>query len=258
MNLLQYIPDNPLVFALLSGLVITLFNAFGSSLILFFGKEVSPKTLDISLGFAAGLMLTASFTSLILPGISYGGLWPVVAGIILGALFFDYIDHHLPHTHAGGRTEGKSKRISSLWLFIIAITIHNMPEGLSVGVSAGAGDIKQALVLMLAIGIQNIPEGFSVAFSFFAHKMGNRAQSVWMGIKSGLVEVPLALLGAMIVSAVSGILPYAMGFGAGAMLYVVNDEIIPETHKMGHERLATFGILAGIIVMLVLDMIISF
>jgi len=257
LKLFTSLQNQPWVLGLVAGIIITAFNTFGALLVFFSKKEVSQKTLDISLGFAAGLMLSASFTSLILPGIQKGGVVPVVIGIALGALFFDWVDHHIPHTHFAGRHEGGGNRIGALWLFIIAITIHNLPEGLSVGIAMGSKNFHQAIILMLAIGLQNIPEGFSVAFTFFANKMGNKVQSVWMGIKSGLVEIPLAMLGAFLVSWMHFLLPYAMGFGAGAMLYVVNDEIIPETHKKGHERLATFGIIFVIILMLVLDMMIG-
>lgn len=248
---------NPWLSGLIAGLVITGFNSLGALLVLLAGRNVSPKTLDMSLGFAAGLMLSASFTSLILPGIDAGGVTPVIIGIALGAIFFDFVDHHVPHTHFANRHEEERKRLSALWLFIIAITIHNLPEGLSVGISMGSKNFRQALILMLAIGIQNVPEGFSVAFSFYAHKMGNKLQSVWMGIKSGLVEIPLAILGSLLVMHFSYLLPYAMGFGAGAMLYVISDEIIPETHRNGNERIATFGIIIGIMLMLLLDKIIK-
>ena len=256
-NIFLQLQNYPWLLGLVGGLIITVFNAFGASLVLLANKNVSQKTLDTSLGFAAGLMLAASFTSLIIPGIKVGGIIPVIIGIAIGAIFFDFIDHRVPHVHLEGRREGPEKRLNALWLFIIAITIHNMPEGLSVGISMGSKNLHQALLLMIAIGIQNIPEGFAVAFSFYAHKMGNKWQSVWMGIKSGLVEIPLALIGALLVSRINNLLPYALGFGAGAMLYVVSDEIIPETHKNGHERFATFGIIFGIILMLFLDMIIK-
>jgi ZIP family zinc transporter len=128
-----------------------------------------------------------------------------------------------------------------------------MPEGLAVGVGFGSGNLKDALVLMMAIGIQNIPEGLAVSISSMSAGLGSRFYATFVGIRSGLVEIPLALLGAWAVHAMKPILPYAMGFAAGAMLYVISDEIVPETHRQGHERLATLGTIAGVLVMLYLD-----
>jgi len=206
------------------------------------------------LGFAAGVMLTASFTSLILPGIAEGGLGPVIAGIALGALFLMFSDRIVPHLHLGRGAEGiGGTRIRAVWLFILAITLHNMPEGLAVGVGLGSGEIRRGLQLMLAIGLQNIPEGLAVSASALSAGMRSTFYAAIVGIRAGLVEIPLALLGALAVELARPILPYAMGFAAGAMLYVISDEIIPETHRKGHERLATLGFLLGAVVMLVLD-----
>jgi ZIP family zinc transporter len=225
----------------------------GALLVLFFTK-VSQKLMDAMLGFAAGIMLAASFTSLILPGIEIGGVLPVLAGVLIGAFIMDLGDHLIPHMHFIKGKEGiKSERLKAVWLFIIAITLHNMPEGLAVGVGFGSGKLKEAIVLMMAIGIQNIPEGFSVAISSMSAGFGKRFYAAVVGIRAGLVEIPLAILGAWLVSVMKAVLPYAMGFAAGAMLYVISDEIVPETHRKGHERLATFGTILGVVVMLYLD-----
>jgi zinc transporter, ZIP family len=238
---------------LAGGVVITVFNMVGALLVLPL-RNVSEKFLDVSLGFAAGVMLSASFTSLILPGIEYGGVIRVIAGIALGAVMLHMADRFIPHTHAVSGIEGaRQTRIRGVWLFIIAITLHNMPEGLAVGVGFGSGNVKDALLLMLAIGIQNLPEGLVVSLSAVSVGMGTRWYAALVGIRAGLVELPLAILGAWAVSAARGILPYAMGFAAGAMLYVISDEIIPETHRKGHERAATMGILVGVCLMLFLD-----
>ena len=174
--------------------------------------------------------------------------------MLLGILLLDLGNNTIPHMHPFMGAEGmKTDKIKAVWLFIIAITLHNMPEGLAVGVMFGSGELKNALVLMMAIGIQNIPEGFAVSVSSLSIGMNKRFYASFVGIRAGLVEIPLALLGAWAVSSMTVILPYAMGFAAGAMLYVISDEIVPETHRMGHERLATFGTMAGIIVMLYLD-----
>jgi len=245
------------VLGLLGGLVITLLNALGA-LSVFLWRKPSARALDSMLGFAAGVMLTASFTSLILPGIAEGGLGPVVAGIAFGALFLTLSDRIVPHLHLDRGAEGiKGTRIRAVWLFILAITLHNMPEGLAVGVGFGSGEIRRGLQLMLAIGLQNIPEGLAVSASALSAGMGSAFYAGIVGIRAGLVEIPLALLGALAVEVARPILPYAMGFAAGAMLYVISDEIIPETHRQGHERFATLGFLLGAVVMLALDVALS-
>jgi ZIP family zinc transporter len=238
---------------LVGGLIITAMNMIGALAVLVV-RKVSDRFLDISLGFAAGVMLTASFTSLILPGVEYGGILPVLAGIALGALLLGIGDRVIPHLHTFTGKEGvPSSRIAGVWLFILAITLHNMPEGLAVGVGFGSGNVKDAFLLMLAIGIQNIPEGLAVSLSAISAGYGSRWYATFVGIRAGLVEIPLALLGAWAVNSVTVLLPYAMGFAAGAMLYVISDEIIPETHRKGHERGATIGTLVGVCVMLFLD-----
>jgi ZIP family zinc transporter len=244
---------HPIILGLLGGLVITVMNTAGALAVLVWRKP-SEKFLDTALGFAAGVMLTASFTSLILPGIEEGGIVPVIIGIVLGAGMLDLVDHLMPHLHTVTGPEGlATTRIKAVWLFILAITLHNAPEGLAVGVGFGAGDIPNALKLMFAIGIQNIPEGLAVAVSALGAGMGAYYYASLVGIRAGLIEIPLALLGAAAVQIAQPLLPYAMGFAAGAMLYVISDEIIPETHRKGHERFATLGTMFGVIVMLFLD-----
>ena len=255
--------SNPVVHGLVGGLVIAGLNLFGALLVLVW-RDPSERALDGALGFAAGVMLAASFTSLILPGIDYAGgsPLPVLAGVVLGALFLDRADRLVPHAHylvTGRRRpdanapDAESDRLTPVVLFVLAITLHNMPEGLAVGVGFGSGDVPGALALMLAIGIQNIPEGLAVSVAAVNAGLDRRAYAVFAGIRSGVVEVPLAVLGAYAVQAVGVLLPYAMGFAAGAMLFVISDEIVPETHARGNERVATLGTLAGVVVMLYLD-----
>jgi ZIP family zinc transporter len=214
-------------------------------------------------------MITASFTSLILPGIEYGGIFPVIVGVLLGAITMDLADHYIPHEHIVMNSRAKVvkeregadaewvRRMKGVWLFIIAITIHNMPEGLAVGVAFGSGNIKEAIQIMWAIGLQNIPEGLAVSLAAFSAGLGRHFYAAFTGIRSGLVEIPLALIGAAAVYYMRPLLPYAMGFAAGAMLYVVSDEIIPETHRKGHERAATWGVLVGSVIMLILDVLLG-
>lgn len=239
--------------ALVGGLLITLMNTVGALLVLVW-RRPSETFLDAALGFAAGVMLTASFTSLILPGIQHGGLWPVLVGIAVGTVTLDLGDRILPHLHAIKGYEGpQAPRLKGVWLFIMAITLHNMPEGLAVGVAFGSGDVANAAKLMLAIGIQNIPEGLAVSVAALNMGLGAYTYACLVGMRSGLVEIPLAVFGAWAVQVATPLLPYAMGFAAGAMLYVISDEIVPETHRKGHERIATFGTMSGVIVMLYLD-----
>ncbi len=253
----EWMKLHPVWGGLLGGIFITFLNLVGALIVVFWPRP-SQKVMDASLGFAAGVMLTASFTSLILPGIEYGGIVPVIIGILLGAGVMDLADHLLPHEHAvRGREGPELKRIRGIWLFIIAITLHNFPEGLAVGVGFGSGHFQEGLTLALAIGIQNIPEGLSVALSALGLGYGRTFYAVWTGLRSGLVEIPAALLGAVAVHFMKPLLPYAMGFAAGAMIYVVSDEIVPETHRAGHERLATFGTVIGAVVMLYLDVVLG-
>ena len=260
---------DPLVHGLVGGLVIACLNLLGASLV-FVWRDPSDRAMDAALGFAAGVMLAASFTSLIIPGIeSYtpgGSPVPVLIGVILGALFLDRSDILVPHAHyllTGRRRSDAAnpdtdlpiddERLAGVVLFILAITLHNMPEGLAVGVGFGSGDLGNAIPLMLAIGIQNVPEGLAVSVAAINAGLDRRFYAVFAGIRSGVVEIPMALLGAYAVQTVSALLPYAMGFAAGAMLFVISDEIVPETHTGGHERIATLGTVLGVVVMLYLD-----
>ncbi|MFB6139227.1 MAG: ZIP family metal transporter [Halosimplex sp.] len=261
-----------LVQALFGGLVIAGLNFLGASLV-FVWRDPSERALDGALGFAAGVMLAASFTSLILPGIEAtpgGSPLPVLGGILLGALALDRADVLVPHAHylltgkrradaadPGEEAPVGDDRLTSVILFILAITLHNMPEGLAVGVGFGsaAGDssVGSAVALMLAIGIQNVPEGLAVSVAAVNAGLNRRFYAAVTGIRSGLVEIPLVLVGAVAVSLAAPLLPYAMGFAAGAMLFVISDEIVPETHLRGNERVATLGTMLGVVVMLYLD-----
>ena len=264
----QLFGSDPVVHGLVGGLVIATLNLFGAALV-FVWRNPSERAMDGALGFAAGVMLAASFTSLIVPGIetySNGDPVPVLLGLALGALFLDRSDVLVPHAHyllSGRRRRDAAdpsddlpvddERLAGVVLFILAITIHNMPEGLAVGVGFGSGDLGTAIPLMLAIGIQNIPEGLAVSVAAINAGLDRRFYAAFAGIRSGVVEIPLAVLGAYAVQTMEVLLPYAMGFAAGAMLFVISDEIVPETHAKGHERVATLGTIFGAIVMLYLD-----
>lgn len=241
----------------LGGIITALLNAMGATPILFL-KKLPQRVNDAGLGFAAGVMLAASFTSLILPGIELGGISSVIVGIVLGAVAVNFADMIIPHMHVIIGKEGiATERLRGIWLFVLAITLHNMPEGLAVGVSFGSGNISDAVILMLAIGFQNIPEGLSVGFSLLAGGGRSRVYAYLVAIASGFVEPPLSLLGAGMVVVIKQLLPYAMGFAAGAMIFVISDEIIPETNRVGHEKFATYGLVAGFITMLYLDVVLG-
>jgi ZIP family zinc transporter len=272
---------DPVTQGLVGGLVIAGLNLSGALLVLVW-RDPSQRSLDAALGFAAGVMLAAAFTSLVVPGIEFAsapdyaavslggvelvGAVPVLAGVVLGALALDQADGLVPHAHylltgrqrSDAANPGESigienPRVTSVVLFVLAITLHNVPEGLAVGVGFGSGDVGGAVALMLAIGVQNVPEGLAVSVAAVNAGLDSRLYAAVAGLRAGVVEVPLAVLGAFAVQAVAPLLPYAMGFAAGAMLFVISDEIVPETHVRGNERVATLGTIAGVVVMLYLD-----
>ena len=233
----------------------------------FFLKDISEKALDILLGFAAGVMLAASSFSLLVPALNLtqeqSGLaeswnvWIVTAGFILGVIFIALIDKWAPHEHFVKGPEGKvSKRLAATWLFVIAITIHNFPEGLAVGVSFGQGgeNVITGLIVAIAIGLQNIPEGTAVAMPLLKEGY-TRKKAFLIAGASGLVEPIGAFLGVALVGVAKFFLGFGMAFAAGAMIFVVADEIIPETHneEKGYSRLATYGLIAGFVIMMFLD-----
>lgn len=227
---------------------------------LLFVRRVAARVQDAMLGFGAGVMLAASCFSLILPGIEaarmyfagVGASLVVAAGVAFGAFFLYASDRVLPHEHFIKGTEGLgAAAVRRIWLFVAAITLHNLPEGLAVGVAfAGAQDGAPALAL--GIGIQNIPEGLVVALALAAVGY-SRIVAVAVAAASGLVEPVGGLFGAAALSAAQPLLPAALAFAAGAMLYVVSHEIIPESHRKGHEHAATGGVIAGFVLMMSLD-----
>ncbi len=244
---------HPIWQGLAAGAVIAGLNAVGAMAILVW-RRPSERFLDGALGFAAGVMLTASYTSLILPGIERGGVGEVIAGLGLGAAMLFAGDRYVPTLHPmRAETGEEGDRLRAVWLFILAVTLHNAPEGLAVGVGFGSGDLENALTLLMAIGIQNIPEGLAVSVAALNVGMGAAYYAGVVGVRAGLVEIPMALLGAWGVQMASPLLPYAMGFAAGAMIYVIVHEIVPDTHGKEHARLATVGLMTGVVVMLYLD-----
>lgn len=224
------------------------------SLPVLFTKKVSDKLLDTMLGFSAGVMLAATAFSLIVPSIDLSSPWVAAFGILIGAIVLYLIDRFIPHFHPALGPEGPPSRLSRVWLLILAITIHNFPEGLAVGISFGGGDVAAGFVIAMAIGLQNMPEGLAVALPLLREGY-SRGRSLWYGTLTGLVEPVGGLLGVALVSIFHPILPWALAFAAGAMLFVVSDEMIPESHRKGFEKEATFGFMIGFIVMMLLDSI---
>ena len=241
-------------------------TALGAALVFFF-KTINKKVLDGMLGFAAGVMIAASFWSLLAPGIelaeSMGTTpWiPAVVGFLLGAGFLAAADRLIPHLHIGQPTEA-AEGVESSWqrsvLLVSAITIHNIPEGLAVGVAFGAvaagipaASLAGALALALGIGLQNFPEGTSVSVPLRREGL-SRGRAFFYGQLSGMVEPVSGVLGALLVVLVRPLLPYALSFAAGAMIYVVVEELIPESQG-GHSDIATIGAMLGFTVMMSLD-----
>lgn len=222
-------------------------------------RNVPAKLLNTMLGASAGVMLAATSFSLIVPGIETGGLlWPgagayiVAAGMLLGALLLDVVDKCLPHEHFILGPEGPSSRLKRIWLFVFAITIHNFPEGMAVGVGFGSGNVGDGISLAIGIGIQNVPEGLAVALPLLG--LGySRWRAFSVATLTGMVEPVGGILGAGAVTLFHPVLPFALAFAAGAMLFVISDEIIPETHSRGRSRLATWGVMVGFVIMMALD-----
>ncbi|MCK5000222.1 MAG: ZIP family metal transporter [Anaerohalosphaera sp.] len=222
------------------------------ALLVFFVRRESDKTLDFLLGSAAGIMLAATFFSLLGPAIELGGIRPTVIGIVLGAFFLTYAERFTPHMHMVTGAQGPSSRLTKVALFVVAITMHSFPEGMAVGVSFGGENLKDGIPTAIGIGLQNIPEGLAVAFALLRENC-SRVRAFVIGLLTGLVEPVGGLLGASVVSIASGLLPYGLAFAGGAMLFVISEEVIPETHSRGNSRLATTGLMIGFVVMMVLD-----
>ena len=217
-----------------------------------FIKGISERLLDAMLGFAAGVMLAATAFSLLVPAIELGGIWAAILGLAIGALFLDAMDRIIPHVHFVACAEGPSSALRRIWLLILAITLHNFPEGLAVGVGFGSGDMGAAVVLAMAIALQNMPEGLAVALPLVREGY-SRGRALWYATLSGLAEPIAGLFGVVAVTIARPMLPFGLAFAAGAMLFVVSDEIIPETHRRGYEREGTFGVVVGFLVMMLLD-----
>jgi ZIP family zinc transporter len=264
-----FLEQGPVLQALIATTFTWLMTAAGAAVVFVF-KGVKRKWLDFMLGFTGGVMIAASFWSLLSPAIemseaSYGPAWawvPAAVGFGIGALFIYGIDQVLPHLHLNAKLSEK-EGLKTTWdrtiLLVLAITLHNIPEGLAVGVSFGAVamgfenfEIGAAIALALGIGIQNFPEGIAVAVPLRREGVSAK-KSFWWGQLSAIVEPVAGVLGAVAVIFMKPILPYALSFAAGAMIYVVVEEVIPETQQDKYADLATMGLIVGFIVMMSLD-----
>ena len=228
----------------------------------FIFKRISHKFSDLVLSFAAGVMLAAAILGLILPSLDYSGTYGIlitVAGIFTGALCLNLIDRIVPHLHrlAGADTEehANNEKLSKVLLFVTAIAIHNLPEGIAAGVSFGSGKNAEALLIAGGIALQNIPEGMVIIGPMLASGISPR-RTFLIALATGLIEVAGTLMGYFAVTVASAILPFALAFAGGTMLYVISDEMIPETHH-GNESGATYALLVGFCVMLISDVLLG-
>ena len=228
----------------------------------FIFKKISHSFSDIVLSFAAGIMLAAAVLGLIIPSLDYGGKYGIVitiAGIFAGAVCLNVIDKLVPHLHklAGSDIEShNNQNLSKILLFVTAIAIHNLPEGIAAGVGFGSGDTSQALIIAGGIALQNIPEGMVIIGPMLAAGVKPK-RTLIIAALTGVVEIIGTFIGYFAVSIASAILPFALAFAGGTMLYVISDEMIPETHAHGHERGATYALLIGFCVMLVTDVLLG-
>jgi ZIP family zinc transporter len=262
--------QGPIIQSLFGGLFTYGLTALGAALV-FFTRKVNYKLLDAMLGFAAGVMIAASFWSLLVPSIDMAASqgiieWlPATIGFLAGGIFLRICDAYLPHLHLG-LPRDEAEGVSTTWrratLLVLAITLHNIPEGLAVGVLFGAAasgvdptgtaTIAGAISLALGIGLQNFPEGVAVSMPLRREGI-SVGKSFWYGQLSGIVEPIAAVIGAAAVLMVRPMLPYALAFAAGAMIYVVVEELIPESQHRGNADIATMGTMIGFCVMMILD-----
>lgn len=246
---------DPIVQAFIATLGTYLLTALGTLPVLLF-RTAPRRMMDAMMGFAAGVMTAASCWSLLVPAISMSGVLPAVVGLLAGGAFIYAADQLLPHLHSEFPEEAVAEGPRVVWqrstLLMLAITLHNFPEGLAVGVRFGGGDLGAATALAIGIGLQNVPEGLAIALPLRRSGM-SRGRAFFWGQLSAAVEPVAGVMGAALVLVSTALLPYGMAFAAGAMLYVVVEELIPETVRSGTTDIATLGFIAGFAVMMTLD-----
>ncbi len=259
-----------LIFALIGTGATCLATVLGAATVFFFRKDMSQKTQQIFLGFAAGVMTAAAVFSLLLPAMEQAEaagknvIWPVAGGFAIGALFLFVFDRILPHLHIGSETpEGLPSHWRKTTMLVFAVTLHNIPEGMAVGLSfagaalaRGAGALPAAIALAVGMALQNFPEGAAVSLPL--RSGGVRKGTAFLcGAASGIVEPVFGILAVLVAGTVSGLMPWALSFAAGAMIYVVVEELIPEAHLGEHSHIGTASVLIGFFVMMILDIAIG-
>lgn len=240
-------------------------TVLGAAVVFLFRKEISPGIQKAFLGFAAGVMMAASVWSLIIPAIDMAeangdiGWVPAAGGFILGVAFLMIIDHFLPHLHIDGTKEGMSSSLKRTTMLVFAVTLHNIPEGLAVGLAFGLAaqgnatvTLASASVLALGIGLQNFPEGAAISLPLKKEGLSNKKAFVYGGL-SGIVEPIAGVIGVILVGSLTSIMPWLLTFAAGAMIYVVVEELIPESNIGEHSHIGTMGVMLGFVLMMVLD-----
>jgi len=255
---------NPVLIALYMSIFAATMTTFGAIIAILpaiTSKDIISNIdvlIDLGLGFSSGVMIVAAFTSLLMPSIETYGIKSTIIGLIIGAILVHIVNILVPHEHLVKGFEGPRaalSRLKTVWLVALAIIIHNIPEGLTIG-AASAYSIEDGVTVGIAIGIQDLPEGLAVAIPVLATTRSRRL-ALAVGALSGVTEIVTAVLAALLGSGVAALLPYLMGLGAGAMIYVVSHESLPETHRSGHETRSTIAFFAGFIVMLILDTVLA-
>jgi ZIP family zinc transporter len=258
---------HPIILAFIAGIFTWAMTAVGAAAV-FLAKDINRKALDVMLGFAAGVMSAAIYWSMLAPAMKIAAArnmvpwFPAAIGFLLGGIFLRGIDKILPHLQFGAPIE-KAEGIKTHWhrptLLILAMTLHNIPEGLAIGIAFGAitvtssaTTLQAAVALAIGIGIQDIPEGLAVSVPLRREGV-SRLKSFWYGQISGIVEPLASVVGALVVILAQSILPYTLAFAAGAMFFIVVEEIIPESQRGGNAALATMGTIVGFVAMMILD-----
>ncbi len=257
---------SPVLLALLGTGFTFLCTTAGSAVVFFFKEQIKPGVQRIFLGFAAGVMIAASIWSLLMPAIDMAesqniiGWIPAAGGFVAGALFLFLLDHLLPHLHLGAKNpEGPHTNLKRSTLLVFAVTLHNIPEGLAVGLSFGLAaqdgnpvSMATAVALAIGIGIQNFPEGAAISLPLRQEGLSRGKSFLW-GTLSGVVEPIAGVIGALLIGSLPLLMPWFLAFAAGAMIFVVVEELIPQSHEGEHSHAGTAGVLAGFVIMMILD-----
>ncbi|MEJ5292250.1 MAG: ZIP family metal transporter [Candidatus Methanosuratincola sp.] len=243
--------DSTLILGWAASLVAGLATGLGALVILVQNK-FTDRSQDVMMGFAGGVMLSAAGFSLMVPAVERGGHVLATIGIAIGALVLHLLDRTVPHLHPQSGLEGKASRLPKVWLMFLAMSIHNIPEGLAVGLGFGGDGLNTGMITATAIGIQNIPEGLVVALPFFVGG-ASKWRAIGLATLTGLIEPMASLPGLFLTAALPSVLPLGLAFAGGAMLFVVSDEMIPESHRKGFEREATLGFVGGFLAMMLIE-----